>query len=73
VVKLVVLVVTNKSTLTYTNCSKTCHLVETYHNKKREVSIVPIVTIKSIELIVRIKTQHVKSGKILICYPYIML
>jgi len=63
VVKLVVLVVTNKSTLTYNNCIKTCHLMETYHNKKIEVSIVPI---KSIELIVRIKTQHVKSGKILI-------
>jgi hypothetical protein len=72
VVKLVVPIVTTKSTLTYTNCGKTGHSVETCYNKKREVSIMPTITIKSIEPVIRTKTQPIKSGKILICYPYII-
>jgi hypothetical protein len=35
VVKHVVLIVTVKSTLTYTNCGETGHLVVTCHNRKR--------------------------------------
>jgi hypothetical protein len=33
---------------------------------------VPIVIVKSIEPIVRTKTQPIKSGKMPICYPYII-
>jgi hypothetical protein len=40
-VKLVLLTMTSKSTFTCTNCDKIGHLVETYHNKKRDVLIVP--------------------------------
>jgi hypothetical protein len=40
------------------------HLVESYHNKKREVPIVPTATIKSIKPIVGTKTQPIKSRKI---------
>jgi hypothetical protein len=43
----VIPIVTIKSTLTYTNCDKTGHSVETYHNKKIEVLIVLTTTIKS--------------------------
>jgi len=56
VVKPIVPIVIAKSTLTYTNCSKIDHLVDTYHNRKREVPIVQIATIKSIELITGINT-----------------
>jgi 7-cyano-7-deazaguanine synthase in queuosine biosynthesis len=43
--------------------------VETCHNKKRKVLVVPIATIKSTEHVVRIKTQLVKLGKRPTCYP----
>jgi hypothetical protein len=49
-VKLVILIVTAKLTLTCTNCGKTDHLMETYHKRKREVSVVLTVIIKSINL-----------------------
>jgi hypothetical protein len=35
VVKPIVPIVITKSTLTYTNCSKTSHLVQTCHNMKK--------------------------------------
>jgi iron-sulfur cluster repair protein YtfE (RIC family) len=54
-VKLVVPTVTIKSTLTCTNCGKISHLVETYHNRKREVLVVPTTTVKSIEPILGTK------------------
>jgi len=54
-VKLVVPIVTTKSTLTCTNCGKINHLVETYHNRKREVLVVLIVIVKSTEPIARTK------------------
>jgi hypothetical protein len=60
IVKPVIPIVTTKSTLTYTNCGKIGHSMETYHNRKREVPLVPIDTIKSIKPIVGIKTQLVK-------------
>jgi len=72
IIKPIILVVTTKSTLTYTNCDKTGHLVETCHNKKKEVPSVPTVTFKSTKLITKIKTQLVKLGRIPICYPYII-
>jgi hypothetical protein len=56
VVKLVVLIVTPKSTLTYTNCSKTNHSVENCHNRKIEVLVVPIVVVKSTKHVVGTKT-----------------
>ncbi len=71
-VKPIIYVVTAKSTLTCTNCGKTNHLVETYHNRKREVPIVLTITIKSMELVVRTKTQPIKSGKIHVHYPCII-
>ncbi len=72
IIKLVVPIVKIKSTLTYTNCGKTDHSVETCHNRKREVLVVSTTLVKSIELIARTKTQLVKLGKILVCYSYII-
>jgi hypothetical protein len=69
VVRPIVLVVITKSTLNYTNCGKTGHLMETCHNKKKKVPIAPIIIIKSIELVVKTKTQLVKLGKIDVRYP----
>jgi hypothetical protein len=60
-----------KSALTCTNCGKTGHSVETCHNRKKEVLIVPIVTIKFTKPVVGIKTQPIKLGKIPIHYPCI--
>jgi len=37
VVKPIIPIVIAKSTLTCTNCGKIGHLIETYHNRKREV------------------------------------
>jgi hypothetical protein len=34
IIKLLIWIITAKSTLTYTNCGKTDHSMETYHNKK---------------------------------------
>ncbi len=54
-VKLVVPTLTTKSTLTCTNCGKISHLVETCHNRKREVLVVPTATVKSTEPILGTK------------------
>ncbi len=68
VVKLVVLTIIVESTLTYTNCGKTGHSMETCHNRKKEVVVVSTI----IELIVGTKPQLVKLGKIPIRYPCII-
>jgi hypothetical protein len=47
-------------------------LVETCHNKKREVLVVLTAIIKSTKLVAKTKTQPVKSRKIHVCYPYII-
>jgi len=60
-VKHVVLVVTTKSTFTCTNYSKTSHLMEIYNNNKKQVTIVATIIVKFTELVVRTKTQLVKS------------
>ncbi len=72
-VKLVVLAMTTKSALIFTNYDKTGHSVETYHNRKREVLVVPTVTIKYMEFVVGLKTQPIKSGKIHVRYPCIIV
>jgi hypothetical protein len=56
IVKPIVPIIIVKSTLNYTNCGKMDHLVETCHNKKREVPIVPTTTIKSTKPIAGTKT-----------------
>jgi hypothetical protein len=71
-VKHVVPVVIAKSTLACTNCGKIDNLVETCHNIKKEVLVVPTTIIKSLKPIAITKTQPIKLGKILICYPYII-
>jgi hypothetical protein len=70
VVKLVVFIIIVKSTLTYINCVKTSHSMETCHNKKEEVLIVLITIVKSIELVGGTKTQLAKSRK---KYMYVIL
>jgi hypothetical protein len=55
-VKPIVHVVTAKSTLTCTNCGKTCHSLKTYHNRKREVPIVPTTIVKSTKPITKNKS-----------------
>jgi len=47
VFKLVVPVVTTKSSLTCTNCGKIGHTFDICHNRKKEVPIVPTTIIKS--------------------------
>jgi hypothetical protein len=71
VVKPIIHVVTIKSALTYTNCGKTSHSVETYHNKKIEVLVVPTAEIEPTKPIARTKTQLVKSRKTHVRYPCI--
>jgi len=72
IVKPIVIVVIAKSTLTCTNCGKTSHTLKTCHNKKGEVLVVPTAIIKSIEPIIKTKTQLAKLGRIPIHYPYII-
>lgn len=61
--QLVVIVVTTKSIIVYINCGKTWHSIETCHNWKKEILIIPIVTIMSIEPKAWTKT-HVKPIRI---------
>ncbi len=70
-VKPKVLIVLAKTTLTCNNCGKIHHLVETCHNKKREVLVIPTAIIKSAKLVTWTKTQPIKLGRIPLCYPYI--
>jgi hypothetical protein len=60
IIKPTVHVATTKSTLNYINCGKTSQSLETCHNRKWEVSVVPTATIKSTEPIAKTKTQPVK-------------
>ncbi len=64
VAKHVVPIVTAKSLLTYTNCGKIGHTLETCHNRKIEVTILLTTTVKSIKLVTKTKTQPTKSIKI---------
>ncbi len=66
VVKPTIPIVIVKSTLTCTNYHKTSHSVETYHNKKTKIPIMPTVIMKYTN------TQLVKLGKISVHYPYII-
>jgi hypothetical protein len=72
IVKHVVPIVITKSTITYTNCGKTGHSMESCHNRKREVLVVPTTIIKFIKPVIGTKTQLVKLGKILVHYPCII-
>ncbi len=72
VLKLIVPAITVKLTLTCINCGKTNHLVETCHNRKKKVLVVPTTTFKSTKLVARTKTQLVKSRKIHVHYPCII-
>ncbi len=72
VVKPIIPTVTTKSTLTCTNCGKTSQSMETYHNRKIEVPIVPITIVMSIKLVVGTKVQLVKLGKTPLHYPCII-
>jgi hypothetical protein len=40
-------IIITKSTLTCTNCGKTGHLLETCHNMKKKVPVVPTTIVKS--------------------------
>jgi hypothetical protein len=72
VIKPIVHVVTIKSTLPCTNYGKTSHSVKLVITEKKEVPIMPTTTIKSIELVAKIKIQLVKLGKIHVHYPCII-
>jgi hypothetical protein len=72
VVKLVVFIITTKSTLICTNYGKIGHSMETYHNRKRDILIVLIAIVKSIKPIGGTKTQPIKSRKVPIHYPCII-
>jgi hypothetical protein len=51
IVKLVVFVITTKSSSTCTNYGKIGHTFETCHNMKREIPLVPTATVKFIILV----------------------
>jgi hypothetical protein len=70
VIKLVVPIVITKSTLICTNCGKTSHLVETCHNKKRNVPVVPTAIVKFTKPVA--KTQPIELRKIPIHYHCII-
>jgi len=72
IVKPIVLIIIAKTSLTYTNCGKTCHTFETYHNKIIEVPIIPTTIVKSIEHVVKTKIQIAKLAIIPIYYPCII-
>ncbi len=64
-VKPVIPTMTAKLALTYTDCGKIGHSMETCHNrKKKKVLVVPTTTIKSIDTVVGTKTQPIKLRKI---------
>jgi hypothetical protein len=46
--------------------------METFHNRKKKVLVVPSAIVKSIKLIAGINTQPIKLGKILVHYPCII-
>jgi hypothetical protein len=62
--------VVTKSLLTYTNCGKLGHTLETYHNWKKKLPILPTAIVKSTKPIVEIETEVAKLIGIPICYPY---
>ncbi len=51
VAKPIVTIVTTKLSLTCTNCGKIGHTLEICHNRKKEVPIILIMIVKSIEAI----------------------
>jgi hypothetical protein len=59
IVKHVVSTITTKSTLNYTNCGKTGRSMETCHNWKREVPVVPTTIVKFTKPIAGTKNQLV--------------
>ncbi len=46
--------------------------IETCHNKKKKVPIIPLTIVKSIKHVAKTKTQLIKPTKIPIRYPYII-
>jgi hypothetical protein len=60
VIEPVVRIAIAKSSLTCTNYGKIGHSLKTYHNREKEVPIVPTATFKSIELVTKTKTQSIK-------------
>jgi hypothetical protein len=72
VVKLVIIIIIIKSTLTCIYCGKTSHSMETYHNRKIEVLVVLTAMVEWIKPIRGNKTQLVKLRKIHVRYPYIV-
>jgi len=68
----IVPIVIAKSTLTYTNCGKTCHILETCHNQKWKVPVSPTTTINYIELVVGTHAQFIKLVRTPLCYPHII-
>jgi len=72
VTKSIVPIVIAKFTLTYTNCGKTCHILETCHNQKWKVLVSPTTTINYVELVVGTNAQPIKLVRIPLHYPHII-
>jgi hypothetical protein len=62
-IKPIGLAVIVKLALEYTNYGKTSHSMETCHNRKREVLVVPTATVKSTELVARTKPNLLNQEK----------
>jgi hypothetical protein len=60
------------STSTCINSSKIGHILETYHNWKKEVVLVSTVVIKFIKHVTWSNAQPIKPIKILLHYPCII-
>ncbi len=72
IIKHVIFIIIAKSTLTSTNCGKTCHTLETCHNWKKKVLIVLTTIVKSTEHVAKTKTQPAKLGRIHVHYFHII-
>jgi hypothetical protein len=70
--QLVFTYITIKQWLTYSNCGKTSHAKKTCHNKKKEERVVPITSIKVVELVVGVITQPIKPARLPLKYPCII-
>jgi hypothetical protein len=72
IVKPIVFIIIAKYTLTYTNCGKTCHILETCHNQKWKVPVSLTTTINYIKLVVGTNAQPIKLVRIPLHCPHII-
>jgi hypothetical protein len=63
---------TTKQQFICSNCGKTGHAKKTYHNRKLEELVVPVVPTKVVELVAEVTTKLVKQTRVPLRYPCII-